>query len=165
MNTHALRGTKSSYSDIPSQQPDSSRYSDSRSIHDWLEAVFVAHNRSEKGRADDALRATCHTAKSCSAARIQTKMIRDNKKPNARVTRSKSRQQSIRDEIVSVEVNVAAFHIAEGSEGEQNMEDIGNNCTAKHLPSELRMLRQPGLTSLPSTTSAHHWISADTQSQ
>ncbi|EUC27125.1 hypothetical protein COCCADRAFT_42045 [Bipolaris zeicola 26-R-13] len=104
MNTHALRGTQSSNSDILSQQLELLCYSNSRSIHNWL---------------------------------------------------SKSRRRSIRDEIVSVEVNVEALHIAEGSEGEQNMEDIGNTCTAKHLPSELRMLKQPDLTVLPSTTSAH----------
>jgi hypothetical protein len=75
------------------------------------------------------------------------------------------RQQPITEEIVSVEVNVAALHIAEGSEGERHMEDTGNNCTAKHPPSELPMLKQPDLTVLPSTTSAHRWMSADTQSQ
>lgn len=158
MNTHALRGTQSSNSDILSQQSELSCYLNSRSIHNWLEAVFAAHNLLEKGRADAALqhlRATCHTAESCPAARIQTEMMRDNKQSNARVTRSKSRRRSIGDEIVSVEVNVEALHIAEGSEGEQNMEDIGNTCTAKHLPSELRMLKQPDLTVLPSTISAH----------
>lgn len=91
--------------------------------------------------------------------------MRHIERKNERVTRSMRRQQPITEEIVSVEVNVAALHIAEGSEGERHMEDTGNNCTAKHPPSELPMLKQPDLTVLPSTTSAHRWMSADTQSQ
>ncbi|KAH7347017.1 hypothetical protein BKA66DRAFT_311746 [Pyrenochaeta sp. MPI-SDFR-AT-0127] len=140
MSTHALRDTQSPYSDTFSQHPDLSCYSDSRSIDNWLEIVFAARSRSEKGRAGAALRhsrAAHHTAKSCSTATIRTRTMRDNERTNARVTRSKSRRKPITEEIVSVEVNVAALHIAEGSEGERNMEDIDNNRTAKHPPSEL----------------------------
>ena len=42
--------------------------------------------------------------------------MRHIERKNERVTRSKRRQQPITEETMSVEVNVAALHIAEGSE-------------------------------------------------
>ncbi|KAH5722265.1 hypothetical protein HBI17_253060 [Parastagonospora nodorum] len=168
MSTHVLCDTQSPYSDTSSQHSDLSCYSDSRSIENWLKVVFAARNRSEKGRAGAAprhSRATYHTAKSCSTATIRTRTMRDNKRRNARVTRSKSRRKPTTEEIGSVEVNVAALHIAKGNERERNMEDIDDSRTAKCPLSELPLLSQPDLTVLQSTTSAHRWKSADTLSE
>ncbi|EOA85949.1 uncharacterized protein SETTUDRAFT_64303, partial [Exserohilum turcica Et28A] len=167
MSTHGLRDTQPSYSDAFAQNSDLPCCSESRSIVDWLENVLEAHDWSEKGRADAALRhsrATYHTATSYLTAGIQTRMMRDNERTNTRVTRSRSRRQLITDEIVSAEVNVAALHIAEGSEGERNMEDIDDSCFAKNPPSELPVLKRRDLTVLPSATSTHRWMSADSQS-
>ncbi|KAL6149969.1 hypothetical protein ACJQWK_02536 [Exserohilum turcicum] len=168
MSTHGLRDTQPSYSDAFAQNSDLPCCSESRSIVDWLENVLEAHDWSEKGRADAALRhsrATYHTATSYLTAGIQTRMMRDNERTNTRVTRSRSRRQLITDEIVSAEVNVAALHIAEGSEGERNMEDIDDSCFAKNPPSELPVLKRRDLTVLPSATSTHRWMSADSQSR
>ncbi|KAH8732083.1 hypothetical protein GQ44DRAFT_698439 [Phaeosphaeriaceae sp. PMI808] len=168
MNTYMppARGVWS-VTDACSHYSNYSSFSNEGSINDWLATVYGACSQSEKGptASQQLSRDAQHTStipqSTKSTAGKCNKAMRRTERLHARVTRSRSRQEHVTDEMVSVEMHVAALRMAEGDGNRQGIE--AQDMHSKHNMQEENS--HPDLVHLPITASAHHWMSADTQSQ